>query len=299
MRKLPPLNALKAFEACARLCSFSQAANELLVTQSAISRQVKHLEDHLGIQLFYRHPRRLELTEQGTALLPVLTDMFDRLALVTMAVQERAHELRLKLPPTFSVRWLIPRLSGFQRNRPEIQVQLSPAWQPVNFAKENFDAGIVCSTRLDAYDETVHTDLIVSEALTPICSPQLLKDSPPLGRPEDLLNLTLLHWRMDCDFWGLWFRELDIEPGFNGSVHHQYHELMDSAIHAAIRGIGVTLANPEFVRDEILIGRLVMPFEDHALNISGYHFVCPKALFDQPRVAHFRNWLLGVLGDGE
>ena len=294
MRRLPPLNGLKAFEACARLNSFTGAADELCVTQAAISRHVRGLEDYLGVQLFHRSPRRLELTDQGMMLLPVLTESLDRIARTTEQIQERATDLFLKLQPTFALRWLIPRLGEFQAMRPDIRVRLSTSWRPVNFAKESFDAGVVCSAVIHGYDDTINRELVLPEPLTPICSPEILKSGPPLRDPRDLFEYTLLHSSNVEDFWRLWFSRLDVSYDLEMAKNHQYYDLLDTAIHGAINGHGVALTNPEFVKDEIRLGRLVMPFEDILLDISAYYFVYPKALSTQSRIAVFRKWLLSV-----
>ena len=291
MRRLPSLNSLKAFEASARHCSFTEAADELSVTQTAISRHIKGLEDYLGVQLFHRHPRRVELTEHGTMLLPALTDIFDRLARITAEVQQGAHELALKVPPTFASRWLIKNIGDFYEEWPEIDVRFSPTWQPVNFAKETYDAGIVCSAKMSGYDSSVDRELIFSEIFTPVCSSELLKSGPSVNGPEDLLNFTLLHSTTDIDYWSLWFEGNGIEYTANDAAHNRSFELLDSAVQAAVEGMGLALADPRLISDEISLGRLVTPFEDLKLELGGYYFVCPKTLSTQTRITVFRNWL--------
>ena len=294
MRNLPPLNALKAFEACARHSNFTQAADELQVTQGAISRHVKTLEDYLGVSLFFRHARRAELTESGEALVPLLTEFLDRISLATTRIQAQATDLFVKLQPTFAVRWLIPRLNDFHERRPDINLRFTTSWRPVNFAKENFEVGIVCGSMIEGYDHTISCELILPEPLTPVCCPSLLREGPPLQSPSDLFRYTLLHSTDQTDLWQRWFAELDIPYKREFAVHHRHYDLLDTAIHAAVRGIGVALTNPQFIRDEIALGRLIMPFEDTVLDVNGYYFVCPKSMLTQSRVLAFRRWLIEV-----
>ena len=296
MRRLPPLNALKAFEASARHRKFTQAALELNVTQSAVSRHVKGLEEYLGVQLFHRHARRLELTDQAIALLPVLTDSFDRIAQITSEVRAHATDLSIKLQPTFAMRWLIPRLGDFRAQRPDVRIQFSTSWRPVDFATERFDAGIVCGAAIDVYDDSISCELIVPEPLTPVCSPQLLEDAPPLRSPADLFRFTLLHSRAAEQFWRHWFAELGIPYQFERATRHQFFDLHDTAIRAAVQGLGVALANPQFIKDELALGQLAMPFKDILLDISGYYLVCANTMITQPRVMAFRDWLQTTSG---
>ena len=294
MRKLPPLNALKAFEACARCRSFTLAAEELLVTQSAVSKQIKGLEDYLGVRLFLRQPRQLELTQHGKALLPTLTQIFDRLASITSELQLKAHDLRIKLPPTFAIRWLIPRLRQFQEQNPDLEVLLSTGWNPVNFMKEDFDGAIVCSNDIDHYDHTIEADLIVEERLTPVCSPKLLQDGPPLREPRDLMRYTLLHGSELFDFWQAWFESIGVEVDPGGKS--QKFDLMDTALHAANRGFGIALAPRQFIMEEVALGHLLMPFPEITPALTGYFFVSPKNSATQQRVEKFRRWLIETAG---
>ena len=289
MRKLPSLNALKAFEACARHCSFTVAGEELLVTQSAVSRQVKALEDYLGVQLFLRQPRKLALTRHGKALLPALTKLFDRLATVVSGIQQSDHELRIRLPPTFAIRWLIPRMRQFQEQNSDLEVLLSTGWNPVNFAKEDFDLGIVCGSNLGGYDETMDVQLIAQERLTPVCSPNMIRDDAPINEPRDLLRYTLLHGSEEHDFWRDWFEASGVEV--KGNFRSQTFDLMDTSLHAAARGYGVALAPYQFVMEDLALKRLTMPFPNLSYAISAYYVVRPKGYTSQ-QVEEFFYWLL-------
>lgn len=291
MRQLPSLNALKAFEACARHCSFTLAAEELLVTQSAISRQVRALESYLGVQLFLRQPRRIELTEQGRTLLPVLTHIFDRLASLTVEVQRAARKVRIKLPPTFAIRWLIPRLHQFERQNPGVEVLLNTGWNPVDFMMEDFDAGIVCESDLHRFDHQTKSALIAEERVTPVCAPELLEHSPAIHSPADLSHFTMLHGSELFDVWGAWFKAIGHEPPAN--ERSQMFDLMDTAVHAAARGIGVALATPQFIAEDISLGRLVVLLPEAAPVLSGYYLVWPQRSATHQGVAKIRDWLTG------
>lgn len=291
MRRLPPLNSLKAFEACARHLSFTRAGQELRVTQGAISRHVKQLEEYFGLQLFRRNSGDLELTDQGRKLYPVLFDSLDRIADISSRLQQTAPQLNVMLHPSFALRWLYPRLGKFTAQHPAIKVRTTASHMSEDFAEEDFDAAIICGAFIDKNDKHVACELVVPESLTPACSPRLIRESAPLRHPKDLFRLTLLHPTMEEDFWRRWFEAQDIlyEPDL--SVEPLRFEIMDTAVQAAIQGIGVTLVNPQFVKEEVALGRLVYPFEKIALAISGYYFVCPKAKVDQPEIMAFRNWL--------
>ena len=286
-RQLPPLNALRAFEAAARHLSFTQAAQELHVTQSAISRHIKGLEDYLEIQLFHRGPQRLQLTEPARALLPTLTECFDRMAQTVGRVKASQRELRIKLLPTLAIRWVIPRLRHFQMAHPDIQVRLTTAWHNVDFSREDFDAGIVYGA---AERPGLRQDLILYERMIPVCAPGLLQGPIPLQHPSDLKQHTLLHPTPTHRDWREWLKcagvnDVDPDQGME-------FDLDEMALQAAIGGHGVTLANPLFVADDIKAGRLVVPFTVQPMQTGAYYLVCPEALTERPKVMAFRQWLL-------
>ena len=243
-----------------------------------------------GTGLVLRQPRRLVLTEQGKALSPTLTETFDRLASATAEVQETAHNIRIKVPPTFAIRWLIPRLQQFQEEEANPEILLNTGWNPVNFIRENFDGGIVCASDVDRYDQTIEAELVVREYLTPVCSPSLLEGGPPLRKPSDLLQFTLLHGTELLDVWQAWFELIGMDVKLAGKSQH--FDLMDTAVHAAIRGIGVVLAPQQFVMDEVDLGQLVVPFPEITAAVSGYYFVSPKTSTTRRGFQKFRRWLI-------
>ena len=289
IRRLPSLNALKAFEATARHRSFTQAAEELLVTQSAVSRQVRALEDYLGAALFIRQPRHLELTAQGKMLSPILTEMLDQLASVTAEVRRTVNHLRVKLPPTFALRWLIPRLQDFQEGNPDIEVLVNTGWNPVDFTREEFHLGIVCGRDLQLYDDDVEVQEIACERVTPVCAPALLEGEAELREPADLFAHTLLHGSNLFDGWEVWFGSIGmtVPP----AARTQTFDLMDSAIHAAMRGFGITLASPQLILEDLKLGRLVAPFPRIQPVLSGFYVVHPKKFGRLNAVTCFKQWL--------
>ncbi|WP_157231054.1 transcriptional regulator GcvA [Kiloniella laminariae] len=287
-RQLPPLNALKAFEAAARHLNFTEAAEELHVTQGAISRQIKTLEEHFQGPLFQRHHRHLTLTDDGKKLLPVLNEIFDRIQAISEEIRGRSEDLTIKVLPSFAIRWLIPRLPKFQEAFPEINVRLTTAWHTVAFDREHFDAGIVHSTKM-RLGGPLHKTIITPEWMTPACSPNLLNRETGLQNTNDLKSLTLLHCGHESDEWIQWCKEAkttEINPRSG-----QVFDLMDTALRAAASGFGVALADLMMISDELESGQLVTPFPDIASLIGVYYLICPPGKANKPALKHFRKWL--------
>ena len=204
--RLPPLNALRAFEAAARHQSFARAADELNVTQGAISRHVKLLEGQLGVALFRRQPRGVELTTQGRALLPELTASFERIARAARQSAESDRELRVACQPTLATRWLVRRLPGFQQARPEMRVSLGLMCGYDDFFRGGYDLGIVCHEAYLGQPAGLEAVLLRREAMAPVCAPAALTGAGALDRPEGLARHTLLHPHADRQDWRKWLR---------------------------------------------------------------------------------------------
>lgn len=288
MRRLPPLNALRAFEAAARHLSFTRAAAELNVTQGAVSRHVKGLEDVLGVRLFERRQRGLELTREGAEFLPRLTDAFDRIAEAAAALGRDQRDLRIKVLPTFAVRWLIPRLARFQDQHPDIAVRLTTSWHEVDFVREDFDAGIVHSSYLR--DDYERRERLTSERLVPVCSPLLPTPASPLDVPADLARHTLLHGSPRRVEWRLWLqrnRVRGVDPD-SGLIF----DIDDAAWRAAASGIGVALADLPWVQEDLAAGRLVRLFDRPPMEAGAYYLVYPARAAERPKLLAFRSWLL-------
>lgn len=289
LRRLPPLNALRAFEAAARHRNFTRAAEELHVTQAAISHQVKQLEDWLGRKLFERNGHTLTLTVDGRSYLPDLTRALDALAAATARLSDTAlaGPLRISVLPSFAGKWLMPRLGRFRAAHPDIDLQISSSTELCDFSKGDIDLGIRLG--LGRWPG-LQADLVAHEWLTPLCSPALLQSGPPLDSPDDLRFHTLLH-DQPADLWPRW---LDA-AGASGVDARPGPGFTDSSLvlQAAADGHGIALGRLFLAADDVAAQRLVRPFAKVLQNDYSYWMVYPKAAAEKPRIAAFRDWLLG------
>jgi len=287
-RRLPPLNALRAFEAAARHLSFTRAADELAVTQAAVSHQVKTLEDWLGLKLFQRENRTIYLTRQGQAYLPAVRQALDTLAEATRRLMEvdALGPLTVSVLPSFAAKWLLPRLRGFRARHPEIDVRISTTDYMADFARDDVDLAV----RMGRGEWPGVTAIkFLEEDLFPVCSPALLEGPHPLRRPEDLRYHTLLHDDMRQD-WRTWFLAAGVEgvdptrgPGYSDS---------SMVIQAAVEGQGVALGRSALAAGDLASGRLVKPFEVALPANFAYYIVYPPAAAEQPKVKAFADWLI-------
>lgn len=294
-RRLPPLNALKAFEAAARYESFTRAAEELCVTQGAVSHQVKALEEELGLKLFNRERQRLVITEAGRAYLEVVRDALDRIAAGTERLLQRqsAGALTVSTSPNFAAKWLVHRLGRFAEAHPGIDLRVSASMHHVDFAREDVDLAIRHS---DGRASGLHITRLCAEVLAPVCSPKLLRGRSGLRTPADLARHTLLHVDNRND----WVKWLDAAGVSNvdlsrGPVLNQASMTLD----AAVDGQGVALARSALAAWDLINRRLVRPF---ALSLPvpyAYWIVCPKATAKLPKIVTFRDWLLAEAADDE
>jgi LysR family glycine cleavage system transcriptional activator len=291
--RLPPLNALRAFEAAARHESFTRAAAELSVTQGAVSHQVKALESELGVRLFNRAPRGLVVTEAGKEFLVAVRDGFDRIALGTERLLQRqnAGVLTVSTSPDFAAKWLVHRLGGFVEAHPEIDLRVSASLHHVDFAREEVDVAV---RHGDGNWPGLDTVRLCAEQLFPVCSPKLLSGRKRLGKPADILKYPLIHTGTRAD-WTTWLQAAGID---DSKVRHGPVLNRDSmAIDAAINGQGLALARTTLSAFDIVNGRRVRPFAE-ALRLSKtYWIVCPKATAGLPKIATFRDWLLAQAAD--
>jgi len=294
---LPPLNALRAFEAAARHLSFKMAADELHVTPAAISHHVKTLEATLGVQLFHRLTRALRLTEAGQAALPALTAGFDRLR--DAADQMRAYGdrglLTLSVSPSFASLWLVPRLDRFHACHPEIEIRIDGTDRLVDVARGEADVAI----RYGSGDyKGVVVDRLFGQRNTPVCSPMLASGDAPLKHPGDLRHHNLIHveWKDAEASWRMWLlaaglRDIDPTRGLRFTQESM-------AVQAALEGQGVALVGDRLVADHVAAGRLVCPFASELrtpLTFSYYLLTSQRSSL-QPKVAAFRNWLMKEVG---
>jgi LysR family glycine cleavage system transcriptional activator len=292
-RRLPALNALKAFEAAARYESFTRAAEELNVTQGAVSHQVKALETELGLKLFNRERQRLIITEAGRAYLSVVRDAFDRIASGTERLLQRqnAGALTVSTSPNFAAKWLVHRLGRFAEAHPNIDLRVSASLHHVDFAREDVDLAI---RHGDGQASGLHTTRLCAEELFPVCSPKLLESGPPLRKPADLSRHTLLHVN-DRQDWSRWLEASGAKmvDASRGPVLNQ----ASMAIDAAIDGQGVALARSALAAWDLIGGRLVRPFAKTTPAAFAYWIVCPKANAKLPKITAFTEWLLAEAAD--
>jgi LysR family glycine cleavage system transcriptional activator len=294
-KDLPPLNALRAFEAAARHLSFTRAAAELFVTQAAVSHQIKALEGHVGVKLFRRLPRQLLLTDEGQAYAHALTDVFARLGRATARLREpeatRRRLLTVSVVPSFAARWLVPRLGRFRQQHPEIDVRVAPQSAAADFARDDVDVGI----RYGAGKYPgLRSDRLLDDELFPVCSPRLCRGAHALRRPRDLRHHVLLHDETTDD-WRTWLAVAGV--GADAGVDVTRGPIFTDAsmlLEAALGGQGVALARRVLAAEELRTGRLVRPFAAELTlpSARAYFVVAPRATADQPRIKAFRAWLM-------
>jgi LysR family glycine cleavage system transcriptional activator len=286
-RRLPPLNALKAFEAAARSESFTRAAQELNVTQGAVSHQVKALEATLGIKLFNRERQRLILTEAGRDYLAVVRDALDRIAAGTESLMQRQSSgvLTVSTSPDFAAKWLVYRLGRFAESHPEIDLRVSAAAHQVDFAREDVDVAV---RHGDGKWPGLDVVRLCSERLFPVCSPKLVAGRNRITAASDLLKFPLLRLD-DWKTWTRWFAAAGVvAPVARGLVLNRASMLID----AAVDGQGITLARTALAAWDLINGRLVRPIDVSLKMSNTYWIVCPKATSAVPKIATFRKWLL-------
>ncbi len=288
MRRLPSLNALRAFEAGARLLSFTRAADELSVTQTAISHQVRQLEDHLGLKLFERRSRGLALTAAGSALYPVLSEAFDRIAeaVTRIRAQPMSRPLTVSVTPSFGPRWLAPRLGRFWHDHPDVDLRLHHSVQLTDFSRDDVDMAVRWGR--GGWPGLVAERLMRAQA-TPLCSPSLMKGPKPLREPSDLKHHTLIQEK-DSQHWVEWLAAAgaDDVDGYRGPVIDD----INAIIQAAVEGFGVMIGLPEILSDEIASGKLVAPFETRPDPAFAYYLVYPPGVLERTAARAFRDFLL-------
>ncbi len=292
MRRLPNLNALRAFEAAARHLSFTKAAKELSVTQGAVSHQIATLEAQLEVQLFTRLNRRLELTEAGHRYLPAISGAFDRIAFATqeLTAQDSDGALRVTTMTSFTQMWLMPRLRRFRKRAPDVDVMIVATERLSDFSREPVDVGIRFG--LGNYPDLV-VEHLMNEALLPVCAPGLVTKPPGLKRPEDLEHYVLLHddageENRHID-WTRWLGDVGIEnvdPGRGPQFSNSSFVVM-----GAVAGEGVALAKLRLCSEELFAGRLVQPFGPVMKFRQAYWMVTTPEKARWPKVQAFMTWL--------
>ncbi|WBL79633.1 transcriptional regulator GcvA [Bradyrhizobium xenonodulans] len=291
--RLPSLNGLRAFEAAARHLSFTLAASELNVTQTAISHQIRRLEEELGIRLFVRQNRALALTPEARDYLPGVRAAFNDLRLATDRLLRKDDDkvLTVSTLASLAAKWLLPRLTDFQEQHPGIDVRITTSTSLVDFQRDNVDAAIRYGR---GQWPGLRADWLMADELFPVCSPSLLRGDKPLRQPEDLKGYPLLHTsNANSDDWRLWLTAAGLpadiarQPGIT-------FDMIFMTIQAAIDGIGVAMGRTSYVRDDIAKGRLVVPFKIALPADAGFYLVAPEGRREAPKLAAFREWMIAA-----
>lgn len=288
--RLPPLTALRAFEAAARLMSFAQAAEELSVTPAALSYQIRQLETHLGLPLFHRLNRAVRLTEAGRLLQPGVAEGFGRLRTAVRALDglRDGRGLTITAGPAFTAKWLAPRLYHFVAAHPEVEVRLAATLRVLDFDRDGVDAAIRFKLR---DDPALFSEPLIRDCMTPLCAPSLaaglrdLRDmaTAPLIHDD---TLSVMGWTPE---WGDWLAAAGVDrPDWRRGARFSSS---DHALAAAVEGGAVILARTTFAAAELRDGRLTAPFDLGLDPEAHFHFVCPRGTETRPPVAAFRAWL--------
>ncbi|WP_269458531.1 LysR substrate-binding domain-containing protein [Variovorax sp. HW608] len=287
MRRLPPLNAVRAFEVAAKYESFTRAAEELNVTHGAVSRQVALLEEWFGRPLFRRASSKLTLTDAGRSYLPEVTAALDRLALASMYVLEQAapRSLRVSAPPTFTMRWLIARMSGFQRRRPDAEIRMMTSLERPNFQSNLYDVAIRGAHEPPGDCGSVR---FMCEYILPICHPDLAEDGQ-LRAPQDIARHTVISYATEPYAWSEWLQTAgapDVQPKQSLKFEQMYF-----ALQAACEGLGLVLVPLFLVLDDIIAGKLCAPFGALGVKRRNYYASYSESSEAYPAVTQFCEWL--------
>ena len=289
-RRLPPLYALRAFEAAARHASFTRAAEELAITQSAVSRHIRTLEEHFACRLFERKGRSLQLTEPARMILPGLREGFDSLERACATLRVDDSILCLKAPSTLTMRWLLARLSRFRLQNPDVEVQLTSAWMDVDkvdFNHEPFDCAVLLSS--GGFSDEWESVELFAEWLIPVSAPSAAAEGPwDLAR---LRGAELLHPTPDRRDWRRWLHAMGLEqdvPLKGGQVF----DTLELGIVAATRGYGISIGDLVMVAEDVEEGRIGLPWPSAVPSGQSYYLVWPKARRGQDRLRRLRDYLL-------
>lgn len=283
---LPPLIAVRAFEAAARHSSFVRAADELNITPAAVSQQVRYLEERLAVRLFTRHARGVQLTRVGSDYAPMLTAALDQIAAATVRAQaaDEVGTLTISTTPSFAAKWLMPRLIRFQNGHPELDVRLSTSNALTDFKLNDIDLAV-------RYGKGrwpgLHSELLLETDRFPVCSPALRDGPPPLRRPKDLSKHTMLH--VKTDEWAEWLSF----AGLGAMAWNRGPQYSDAGLvtQAAVEGHGVALGQRVLVADDLAAGRLVEPFKLRMPGEAAYYVVTLPGALDRAKVRAFAEWL--------
>ncbi|RLA13144.1 MAG: transcriptional regulator [Gammaproteobacteria bacterium] len=289
----PSLKAVSTFEAAARHESFKGAAEELSLTPSAISHQVRQLEEHLGVKLFHRLSGGLAITDAGSAYLKMLSPVFSDIDDATKQIMqiEYTDRLTVRSAPSFANKWLLDRLPDFLKLYPDTDVKVIATSEIPDFRSKSIDIGIFYG-QSDWPGHTVRP--LLSERLLPMCSPDFKKKAVTLRCAEDLLNFTLIHTERNLVTWKMWFTDKGVSS--TGDLRGVCLDPSELAIEAALRGVGVILESDLLAARELAEGSLVPAFEDTVSEIVSYYLVYPEDNGDLPKVVAFADWIINLAG---
>jgi len=292
-RYMPPLNQLRAFEAAVRHESFTKAAAELSVTQGAISRHVRSLEEYLGFQLFERVNNNLVIPPASREFAQALTRSFDGISQAAQALRQskRRTVLTVHSYTNFLIRWLIPKLPDFQARHPNIEIRLSAGRTEVDFDEDDIDVAV----RYGAPPwPGIHSELLFQVEMVPICSPRLAQ-AVGLETPEDLLKTTLYHVYARREEWPAWWAQVSDAP-FK-PFREVYPEDLAVVQQCVLAGMGVGLSQRHYVLDDIAAGQIMIPFDVPLRHTNGFYVVCQPGRMDVPKISAFRQWILAQLAE--
>jgi LysR family glycine cleavage system transcriptional activator len=279
---------LRVFDTVYRSGGISRGAEALHVTPGAVSQQIKQLEAMLGVLLVQKAGREIELTEAGLNLAKRLSDLFDRIEAVLDEVTEAGNprKLRLKVLPTFAIKWLVPRLAGFYAAHSDIDIEIATVSRAQELQLDNADFVVRHGT---GEWPGLHVELLFDEVFVPVCSPDLAKT---IGAPEDLLEAQLLHSMMRPEGWPTWLGA----AGLGAAQPTRNVTLANAAlcVQAAVNGLGVAMAQAAYVRDDLASGKLVYPLKQEVRTEFGYYLLCDPAKANTQPLKLFREWLLSV-----
>lgn len=289
--RLPPLNAIRAFEAVARHLSITVAADELNVTPGAVSRQIRGLEEFIEQPLFVRGHRQITLTPAGQQYFEAVARLIEELRSATRALKRppARRQIKVRAYTTFAMQWLIPRLASFHQEHPKIEVLLTASLEPVDFQREDLDAAI----RLGAGDwPNCHCYVLSENQLAPVCSPALLDQAPGLHGPRDVASYTMLHSLARPDDWAHWLRAMGVMGQVDARAGMSYQS-SSMAYAAAVGGQGIAMAQLFLVERELKEGKLVRPFEQAVdMGAYTYYLLTPRHRPEAEDMTTFRLWLL-------
>lgn len=291
--KLPSLNGLRAFEATVRFGSIAAAAQALHVTPSAISHQLKRLEEQLDVRLLDRESKRLALTHAGESYYREIAMAFERLEVATMQLRKRRERKTVAVTtgPVFAIKWLVPRLASFHQAHPDIEVRVSTTYRMIDFQQSDDDLGI----RWGSGDwPGVRAEKLLPDTVQPVCSPSLL-GKRKLRRFSDLRDYRLIYMSFQRDDWKAWARQHGIDvPEISKGL--RFNEPL-GAIQAALDGLGIALGPTTLVHDDLKSGRLIAPFDEPLLMDEAYYVVYPEGLEEDASSVRFKEWLFRTAAD--